>query len=116
MDQETTIMLARVAKLGEISEAEALRIVNETYKDGIVSRGEAEALFRLNDTLKATDPQWSSRFHEAMKDFLLTREAPEGWITDEEAEWLMQQIHFDAEQPSLSEIDLLLELLRHAEG
>ena len=80
MGQETKAMMASVEKLGEVSEAEALRIVNETYKDGIVSRGEAEALFRMNDVLKTTDVEWASRFQEALKDFLLTREPPEGWV------------------------------------
>lgn len=116
MDQETKVIMARVAKLGEMSESEAHRIVNETYKDGIVSRGEAEALFRLNDVLKSTDPQWSSRFQEALKDYLLTREPPEGWVTDEEADWLLAQVQTDGDQPSLDEIDLLLAVLRHADG
>ena len=71
-------MMSRVAKLGEISETEARRIVDETYQDGIVSRGEAEALFRINEVLKASDPEWSSRFQEALKDYLQTREPPEG--------------------------------------
>ena len=116
MDQETKVMMARVEKLGEVSESEALRIVNETYADGIVSRGEAEALFRLNDTLQSTDPQWATRFQEALKDFLLTREAPEGRVTDEEADWLISQIKTDGEKPGLDEIDLLLAVLRHADG
>lgn len=116
MDQETNILMARVAKLGEISENEAHRIVNEIYKDGIVSRGEAEALFRLNDMLSATDPAWMSRFQEAVKDFLLTREAPEGWITDDEAEWLIAQVQTDGHEPTLDELDLLIELLRKADG
>jgi len=116
MDQETKVIMARVAKLGEMSESEAHRIVNETYKDGIVSRGEAEALFRLNDVLKSTDPQWSSRFQEALKDYLLTREPPEGWVTDEEADWLLAQVQTDGDRPSLDEIDLLLSVLRHADG
>ena len=116
MDQETKILMARVAKLGEISEAEAHRIVNEIYKDGIVSRAEAESLFRLSDTLTASDPAWSSRFHEALKDFLLLREPPEGWITDAEADWLIAQIEHDGLLPSLDELDLLIELLRKADG
>ena len=109
-------MMARVAKLGEISETEARRIVDQTYQDGIVSRGEAEALFRINEVLKATDPEWTSRFQEALKDFLLTREAPEGWVTDEEAEWLLSQVHMDGDKPELDEIDLLLAVLRQAQG
>ncbi len=109
-------MMARVAQLGEMSESEARRIVNETYQDGIVSRGEAEALFRINDVLKATDPEWASRFQEALKDYLLTREPPEGWVTDEEAEWLLSQVQMDGEKPGLDEIDLLLAVLRQAKG
>ncbi|MEL6824661.1 MAG: hypothetical protein AAFN91_00315 [Pseudomonadota bacterium] len=116
MNQETKVLMARVAKLGEISESEAHRIINEIYKDGIVSRAEAESLFRLNDMLSAMDPAWISRFQEAMKDYLLTREPPEGWITDGEADWLIAQVQNDAHIPSLDELDLLIELLRKADG
>lgn len=116
MDQATKVLMAHVAQLGDISETEAHRIVNEIYKDGIVSRGEAEALFRLSDTLSETDPAWLSRFQEAMKDFLLTREPPQGWITDEEADWLIAQVQTDSHTPTLDEMDLLIELLRKADG
>ena len=116
MDQETQIAMARVAKIGEMSEAEALRIVNEIYTDGIVSRSEAETLFRLNEMLSATDANWASRFQEAVSDFLLTREAPEGWITDEEAEWLIAQVQMDVEKPSVTELDMFVAILRKADG
>lgn len=116
MDQETQIIMARVAKVGEMTESEAHRIVNEIYSDGIVSRGEAETLFRLNETLTATNPEWGSRFREALTDFLITREAPEGWVTDEEAEWLLAQVHNDGAHPCLEEIDLLIDVLRKADG
>jgi len=116
MDQETQIIMARVAKVGEMTESEAHRIVNEIYSDGIVSRGEAETLFRLNETLSATNPEWGSRFREALTDFLITREAPEGWVTDEEADWLLAQVHHDGEHPCLEEIDLLIAVLRKADG
>ena len=39
-----------------------------------------------------------------------------GWVTDEEAEWLLSNIQVNGDQPSLDEIDLLLSVLRHAEG
>lgn len=116
MDQETQIIMARVAKVGEMTESEAHRIVNEIYSDGIVSRGEAETLFRLNETLSATNPEWGSRFREALTDFLITREAPEGWVTEEEADWLLAQVHQDGEHPCLEEIDLLIAVLRKADG
>ena len=116
MDQETQITMARVAKIGEMSEADALRIVNEIYADGIVSRSEAETLFRLNETLSASDVDWATRFQEALADFLLTRESPEGWVSDEEAEWLIAQVQMDANEPSVQELDLFLHILRKADG
>ncbi|MDJ0922660.1 MAG: hypothetical protein QNI84_16150 [Henriciella sp.] len=116
MNQDLQIVLARFAKLGEMSESEARRIVDDVYSDGIVSRGEAEALFRLNELLSESDPLWDARFEEAIKDFLLTREPPQGWVTDEEADWLLGQVSQDGETPTLREIDLLLNVLRYAEG
>jgi hypothetical protein len=116
MDNEMQLLMARIAHLGEMSETEARRIVNEVYRDGIVNRDEAESLFRLNDQLADRDPVWVERFIEAIKDFVLTREAPTGWISEDEANWLQAMIGRDDHIETESEIDLMLSLLRHAEG
>ncbi|MEM1087871.1 MAG: hypothetical protein AAGH90_09080 [Pseudomonadota bacterium] len=116
MDRDLQIMMSRVARLGEMSEEEARRIVGQVYEDGIVSRGEAEALFRLNDQLASADPHWKMRFSEAVKDYVLTREPPEGWVTQEEATWLIAQVDHHGEHASFEEIDLLIHILRYAEG
>ena len=116
MDRDVQVMMSRVARLGEMSESEAHRIVNQVYEDGIVSRGEAEALFRLNEMLAHTDPEWTARFIEAVKDYVLTREPPVGHVTTEEADWLIARVEEGDARPSLDEIDLLLAVLRHANG
>lgn len=116
MDQDIQVILNRVAELGEMSEAEARRIVQDVYDDGIVSRTEAEALFLVTESLSKSDPEWSQRFIGAVKDFLLTKEAPIGWITEEEADWLIAQIGQGDATPSVTEIDLMLSVLRYAEG
>jgi hypothetical protein len=116
MDRDLQVMMSRVARLGEMSESEAHRIVNQVYEDGIVSRGEAEALFRLNGVLAHTDPAWTARFIEAVKDYVLTREPPQGQVTEEEADWLIARVSNDDAMPSLDEIDLLLAVLRYANG
>ncbi|MCF6328542.1 MAG: hypothetical protein L3J02_01910 [Henriciella sp.] len=116
MDQDLQAILSQVEKLGEMSEIEAKRIVDDVYRDGIVSRAEAEALFLMNDNLVKADARWNDRFIEAVKDFLITREAPEGWVTSEECDWLLVQINKSGSTPGLLEIDLVLSLLRYAEG
>lgn len=116
MDRDLQVMMSRVARLGEMSEEEARRIVNQVYEDGIVSRGEAEALFRLNDQLTIADAHWKMRFTEAVKDYLLTREPPEGWVSEEEAIWLIKQVDHHGNRPSLEEIDLVIHILRFADG
>ncbi len=116
MDQDLAALMAKVAELGEMSEAEAMRIVNEAYRDGIVSKTEADALFDLNDKMSGADPFWDKRFVGAIKDFLLTHQAPEGWVTEEECDWLIERVTRDGIVRHGSELDLLLELLRYAEG
>lgn len=116
MDQELEALTAKVAELGEISEADAMRIVNETYRDGVVTVFEADALFDLNDKMSSAGPDWDRRFVEAIKDFLLTEQAPEGWITEDECDWLIEHVTRDGEVKLGSEMDLLLAVLRYAEG
>ncbi|NBC21591.1 MAG: hypothetical protein GVY06_11205 [Alphaproteobacteria bacterium] len=113
---EGVSLLGRIERLGEASKAEAARLIARIYEDGVVTRPEAEALFDLNQRLTGEDRVWDARFIEAICDFLLTREAPEGWITDEEADWLINRIRPDRGVCSETDIDLLLVLLRRAEG
>ncbi|MBR9834001.1 MAG: hypothetical protein GYB42_02175 [Alphaproteobacteria bacterium] len=116
MDQDLQGILSRVAELGEMSEAEARRILKDVYEDGIVSRPEAEALFLISDSLTKTDPDWQARFVGAIKDYVLTREAPIGWVTEEEANWLIAQVEIGHPEPRATEIEMLLTVLSFADG
>ncbi len=116
MNEDLHDILSRVARLGELSEAEARRVFSDVFEDGFVSRGEVEALFLMNDTLSNADPFWDERFVAAIKDFLLAQEAPEGWITDEESDWLIDQIERQDGAPNPNEIELILTLLRYAQS
>lgn len=116
MSEELQLMMAQIAHLGELSAAQARRVVDDVFRDGIVSREEAELLFRLNGRLEETEPDWSARFIEAIKDFLLASEPPAGFITQDEASWLQGQIERDGHVETDSELDLMLALLRYADG
>ena len=108
MSEDLKARMAQIAQLGQLSRSEARVLLNEVYADGVVSRDEAEALFRLNSTLAEPDPEWTDRFVEIVKDFLLLHEAPAGWVTEEETDWLISQIGREGHLPNDAEIDLML--------
>ena len=116
MDQDLAMIMDQVTLLGEMSETDARKVMETVYEDGIVSRNEAETLFRIREQLQSTDPLWGPRFSEAVKDYLLGKEPPEGWVTNEEASWLIGEIKRFGDVPCLDDIDLMLAVLRHAEG
>ena len=116
MSQDVEALAVKITSLGSLSEADARAIARSVYQDGIVQREEAERLFEINNALADSDPTWDRQFVETIKDFLVTVEAPEGWVTEEEGQWLVQQINQDGQVKLASEVDLLIAILRHAEG
>ena len=113
-DQHSLLM--KVGDLGKVSENEARALLDEVSDDGIVSKSEAEAVFAINRQLDEAFPDWDTRFRTVLKDYLLTAEAPIGWMDEQECTWLIGQIAPYSDSVQLNEIDLLLDLLPHAEG
>ena len=116
MDRNTEALFNKVASLGEMSEEDALRIVQEVYRDGIVSRDEAESLYRLHPKLKHVDPNWTDRFIEMVRDYLVENEAPHGWVSEEECTWLLDLTGLEAGTPTEFDVALLISVLRKTEG
>lgn len=116
MDRSTEALFTKVASLGEMSEDDALRIVQEVYRDGIVSRSEAENLYRLHPTLKNVDNDWAGRFIDTVRDYVIENEAPHGWVDEDECDWLIALTDLENSAPSAFDVDLLIAILRKTEG
>lgn len=116
MDRSTEALFTKVASLGEMSEDDALRIVQEVYRDGIVSRSEAENLYRLHPTLKNVDQDWSARFIDTVRDYVIENEAPKGWVNEDESDWLIALTDIENSAPSAFDVELLIAILRKTEG
>jgi hypothetical protein len=109
-------MIQRIKKTGLLADGEAPRIANNIYRDGVVTLAEADTLFDLNDRLSGSNPEWDRRFVEAVTDFVLKNHQPTGWVSDDEADWLISRITRDGVVKLDTEMDLLLTILRFAEG
>ncbi|MEM9739423.1 MAG: hypothetical protein AAF829_06100 [Pseudomonadota bacterium] len=109
-------LLKRIVALGQASRSEAEQRIGEVFKDGLVSRAEAESLFALTPKFTDSSESWDRRFIGAICEFLLRGEAPQNWISDPEADWLITLVSNRPSGPLEVDLDLLLSLLRQAEG
>lgn len=116
MSHQMEAIIQKIEGLGHITAEVAREVARSVYQDGVVSREEAERLFQINNGLEGSDPAWDRQFVETIKDFLITVEAPEGWCTEEEGQWLIEQINRDGRVKLSSELDLMVSVLRHAKG
>lgn len=114
--EEAGSVLSKVRELGQASRDEVETRIHDIFRDGVITRAEAEALIRVSPRFSQSVPSWNARVIEAVCDYLLTQESPQGWITDDEADWLIGLLRGRTGKVLTGDIDLLLTLVRKAEG
>ena len=99
---------------GQISPAEILQLRRESWSDGVILADEAEALFAINDQLSGRNAEWAGAFVEAMVEHLISGGSPRGYVTQDQADWLVARIDRDGRIESLTELELLARLFERA--
>lgn len=99
---------------GAITLADVMRLRRDTFADGIVSLEEADALFALNDACAIKDTAWSDFLVEALSDYLVHQAEPKGYVTAENASWLIAKISLDGKVDTMTELELLMSVLEKA--
>lgn len=113
------IMTAPVAGLtskNRITAEDVTMLRREVFADGVVTRGEAEALFALDATARDKCQEWPIFFVEAVTDYIVHREKPAGYISEENAAWLIRAISRDGMVDSRTELELLIHALEEAKS
>ncbi len=99
---------------GAVEEADVTAMRRAYYEDGYISEAEAEVLFRLEHACSRHDLSWAAFFVEAVTDFVVNQAQPEGYVTAENASWLVSQIEQGAKGCSKNELELLINVLDRA--
>ena len=86
----------------------------EVWGDGSVSASEAERLFEMNGSVQHS-PEWTDFFVEAICEYLLSQGEPRGYVTEDEAGWLLRHVSHDGRIESHAELELIVKLLERAE-
>ena len=84
------------------------------YGSDQIATQEAESLFEINDACRVQDPSWADFFVEAISDFVINEAQPEGYVTKENADWLIACISHDGAIHTQTELELVLTVLDRA--
>ena len=97
-----------------ITDEDVLRFRREVFQDMIVSRVEAEGVFALNNAVEDTSKAWNDFFVEVMVDYCVNQAKPHGYMSENNADWLVAQITKDGRLDSNSELELVVKVIERA--
>jgi hypothetical protein len=103
-----------ILKRGSIRDADVQRLRQAYYEDATISPDEAEKLFAINEACPVQDPSWAQFFVEAITDYVVNQAQPEGYLTADNASWLIEHIAKDGNVETKTELDLLVTVLDKA--
>jgi len=107
-------LVEHLAVSGRLTGKEVLALRQQVFPDGVVSREEALAVFRLDHACRAKDVDWTRFYVDALTDYYLWQSEPRGTVSPEQARDLIDHIAADGRIASTSELELLLNITHYA--
>jgi hypothetical protein len=104
--------LRQMAESGQITAEDVLTLRRKVFADGVVAAHEAEWLLALNDACcEASSPEWPVFFVEALVDYTVHQAVPHGYVSEDNARWLMARISRSGIVKTKTELELLVKIL-----
>ncbi|QJB70035.1 hypothetical protein [Parasphingorhabdus halotolerans] len=116
MTIEFSSLLNGIKDQGAINAADVLALRKIVWPDGAINQVEAELLFELNGADAEPSQEWIDFFVPAITEYLINQQAPKGYISEDNAAWLMRHIDHDGRLESEIELELLVRTLEKATG
>ena len=107
-------LAAKVCADGVIDAAELAALRKAGWSDGTLTQLEAEHLFTINHALGHHDVKWCDFFVESIGEYVINGSQPTGYVSQEEANWLVLQIKQDGRLCSMAELELLVRIYERA--
>lgn len=104
----------QAAAHGVISAEEILALRLAGWDDGAIGPDEADAIFALNDALAERSAEWTGFFVEAIGEFVINGTLPKGYVSEDNAAWLIARVNHDGRLDSMAELELLVRILERA--
>lgn len=113
-DYEHALPIAELIAKKRVTDEDVLRLRREVYSNGVVNREEARDIFALDHLVSDKPQSWREFFVESIADYLVEQEAPRGYISNANAEWLVEAISHDGIVDYRTELELLVTTMEKA--
>ncbi|WP_339928862.1 hypothetical protein [uncultured Brevundimonas sp.] len=100
---------------GVVGTDDVLALRRVVFDEITVTPDEVEALFRIDEGTEKRVPEWRAFFLEAMTDWLVRQQEPSGYITPQQADWLIARIGADRRVRNGTELELVVRALELAD-
>ena len=101
---------------GQITADDVRKLRFSVFWKGVVTPDDAEMVFALNRRLETNaDPSWAPFFVEALTDYVVFQAEPRGYISQENADWLIARCAPNGQVDSACEFELLVKALERAQ-
>jgi len=109
-----SLPIGKIVNRGSLDSSDLRALRQIFYEDGIVTAEEAGLLFGLNDACRDQPADWADFFVEAITDYIVFQERPQGYLTADNAHWLIERISRDGRVDTKTELELLVNILDKA--
>jgi hypothetical protein len=109
-------VLADVVDSKRITAGDVTKLRRAIYHDGAAEAGEVEKLFKIDETATERDPAWPPLFIEAVVDYLVEQVEPHGYVSEANADWLIDRSGRDGVVKTATELELLVKVLERAKS
>lgn len=98
-------------------QAEDVRALRQfVYSDARIDRDEADTIFDLAAANHPDCPEWRALFADVMSDWLVLQNQPEGFVSEEKADWLVARIGRSGRVASAAELEMLVMTMEKAQS
>jgi hypothetical protein len=104
-----------ILERGSISADDVQQLRHGMFWKGVVTEKDAEIAFLLNDRVgEHADASWAPFFVEALTDYVVSQAEPAGYVSQANADWLIDRVTRSGSVGSAAEIELLVKTLETA--
>lgn len=111
-----TDIVSGILERSAITTEEVALLRKTIFADGACDRTEADLVFQINDECREKDESWNQLYVDALTDHFVWKARPYGYVDDEQARYLMHRIVRNNRIDSLSELELLCNVIHWAEA